>query len=91
MKLAGSVTAIIPLSMLVGRQAIADDMAQVDPEDATAKALGYVHASPDPDKLCKGCQLFTGEDGAEWGPCTIFPGKAVNAGGWCKSWVKKTV
>lgn len=90
LKLAGGVTAAIPLAMLVGRGALADELAQVDPEETTAKALGYVHASPNPEQQCKNCQLYTGEDGAEWGPCAIFPGKAVNAEGWCKSWITRT-
>ncbi len=90
LKLAGGATAIVPLATLSGRQGFAADMVQVDPEDATAKALVYVHASPNPEQQCKNRQLSSGEDGADWGPCNIFPGKVVNAEGWCKSWVKKT-
>lgn len=89
LRLAGGATAIIPLAMLTTHQAVATDMPQVDPEDATAKALGYVHASENAEQLCNNCQLYTGEAEAEWGQCTIFPGKSVNAQGWCKSWVKK--
>ncbi len=48
------------------------------------------HASPNPEQRCKNGQLYSGEDGADWGPCNIFPGEVVNAEGWCKSWVKKT-
>ena len=90
LKLTGGATAMIPLAMLIDRQSFAEDMARLDPEEGTAKALAYVHASPNPEQLCKNCQLYTGEDGAQWGPCAIFPGKAVNADGWCKSWIKKT-
>ena len=25
----------------------------------------------------------------EWRPCSLFPGKAVNANGWCASWTLK--
>ena len=28
-------------------------------------------------------------DGAEWRPCSLFPGKSVAADGWCSAWVKK--
>ena len=70
-------------------QGAAADLPQVDPEDATAKALEYVHASTNPEQNCANCQLYTGEAGAEWGPCAIFPGKGVAAKGWCKSWIKK--
>ena len=89
LRLAGGATAIIPLAMLTSRGASATDLPQVDVEDATAKALGYIHATENPEEMCSNCQLYTGAADAEWGPCTIFPGKAVNAKGWCKSWVKK--
>lgn len=64
--------------------------------DATAKALGYKHdaSTVDPARradasmVCSSCQLFAaGENG--WGNCTLFPGKLVNANGWCSGWVKK--
>lgn len=89
LRLAGGATAIIPFTMLAGRQALAADLPQVDPENATAKALEYVHASTNTEQNCANCQLYTGEAGAEWGPCAIFPGKSVAAKGWCKSWIKK--
>jgi hypothetical protein len=80
----------IPLSTLTRRgTGFADETPKLDLEDPTAKALEYVHESPDAEKLCVGCQLYTGEAGAEWGPCAIFPGKLVAAKGWCKSWVVK--
>lgn len=88
LKLVGGVTAIVPLAAFSGRAAAAK-MPQVDPNDGTAKALEYVHASANPEQLCKNCQLYTGGDGEEWGPCAIFPGKVVAAEGWCKSWIKK--
>lgn len=75
----------------------AADDAHVDPAGAQAKALGYSHdaASVDtakfsnfkPGSNCKNCQLYLGGD--EWGGCGIFPGKQVNAQGWCSAWVKK--
>jgi hypothetical protein len=62
----------------------------VDPADPTAKALEYVTKSPKPDQTCAGCALYQGKAGDSQGPCAIFPGRAVAAGGWCKSWVKKS-
>ena len=38
-------------------------------------------------QFCDNCQLYQGGD--EWGPCSIFPGKAVAAKGWCNAWVPK--
>jgi hypothetical protein len=68
---------------------------QVSLDDPTAKAIGYVHEAGASDKrtdttqFCHNCQLYTGPEGDEWGPCQLFPGKVVNANGWCTAWVKK--
>jgi hypothetical protein len=62
---------------------------KVDPNEAQAKALEYTHESSKADQRCNNCQLWQGGD-KDWGGCPIFPGKEVNAKGWCKSWVKKT-
>ncbi|WP_239024380.1 high-potential iron-sulfur protein [Ramlibacter humi] len=72
---------------------------KVDPKDPQATALGYVddttkadtkrfpkHAN---DQKCNGCQFYTAAANTKEGPCTIFGGKQVAAGGWCSSWVKK--
>jgi len=67
--------------------------------DPTAKALNYRHdakAAPRVDKqgvaakdqFCHNCNLIQATSG-DWRPCQIFPGKAVNANGWCASWTKK--
>jgi len=70
---------------------------QLDPEDAQAQALGYVHdttsvdngkwASHSNDQKCSNCQLAQGGNG-EWIGCAIFPGKQVNSNGWCSAWVQ---
>ena len=88
-KIVSGVTAIVPLSMLTGRHAFAAELTPVDPADPQAKALEYAHASTKKDQFCDNCQLYKGEADAEWGSCPLFPGKGVNAKGWCKSWVKK--
>jgi hypothetical protein len=68
--------------------------------DPAAKALGYVHdvARVDPKanptfkagSNCANCLQLQGNPGDTWRPCTIFPGKLVNANGWCKVWVPKS-
>jgi hypothetical protein len=63
--------------------------APVDPNDPTAKALGYATTSPKPDQTCSGCALFQGKAGDAQGGCAVFQGKTVPAGAWCKSWTKK--
>ena len=81
--------AFAPLIALSSRVSSAADAPQLDPEDAQAKALSYVHKSPKPESICANCQLYTGSADAAWGPCAIFPGKQVNSAGWCSAWVKK--
>jgi hypothetical protein len=92
--------AALPLSnLLASGYARAADMPKVDENDPTAKNLSYVQdaTKADPakrgaaaaDHFCKNCQLYTGKAGDEWGPCTIFQGKLVNANGWCSAWAKK--
>jgi hypothetical protein len=90
LRITAGATAIVPLSLLTTRMTHAADLPHLDPNDPQAKALEYVHASANPDQHCKSCQLYNGEAGAEWGPCAVFPGKSVNAYGWCKSWLKKS-
>ena len=80
---------MIPALLFSSRSIHAADLPQLNPEDAQAKALSYAHESPNPETLCSNCRLYTGAADAEWGPCTIFPGKQVAAAGWCSAWVKQ--
>jgi hypothetical protein len=71
----------------------------VTPGDPVAVALSYhenaksVEAAKfpnyKPDQHCGNCLQLTGNEGDPWRPCNLFPGKLVNAGGWCKVYVKK--
>jgi hypothetical protein len=72
---------------------------RVEEDDELAQQLGYKHDAsevdpsewPDyePGEVCANCQLYHGEQGAEWGPCDIFGGQLVSANGWCMSWLEK--
>jgi len=72
---------------------------ELDEANAQAAALGYkqdattVDAQQYPqrseDQFCNNCQLFQGAEGEDLGGCGIFPGKMVNANGWCTAWVRK--
>ena len=74
-------------------------MPKLSEDDPAAKSLNYVHdastvdpasrANPAENQSCANCALIQGEDGAEWRPCQIFPGKLVNANGWCSVWAPK--
>jgi len=87
--------ALAPLAGATLRTAWAADLPLVATDDPTAKALKYV---PDvtkatdakPGTKCDNCKLYQGTAGAAQGPCLLFPGKAVKAGGWCSSWTAKT-
>ena len=81
--------AIAPVAETLGSSAALAESPSLDPNDPTAKALGYVTQSTKPGEKCNNCSQFQGNVGGAQGPCTIFPGKNVVAAGWCMSWVKK--
>jgi len=91
---AGSLALILPTMNRLG-SAFAQE--QLDPSDPTAQALGYVHdtttvdngkwASHTAEQKCSNCQLATSREG-QWLGCSLFPGKQVNANGWCSAWVQ---
>jgi len=82
-----------------GREAFASDLPQLAEDDPMAKAMKYTHDAstvdpstrnnPAADQTCANCALVQGADGDAWRPCQIFPGKAVNAAGWCSVWAPK--
>lgn len=81
------------------REAQASDLPQLTEDDPMAVAMKYTHdastveaasrANPAADQTCANCALIQGDDGAEWRPCQIFPGKSVAAKGWCSVWAPK--
>ncbi|MEL7537443.1 MAG: high-potential iron-sulfur protein [Pseudomonadota bacterium] len=92
--------AAVPLAAIGvrGAQAETVELPKLTADDPAAKALGYVdnvasiaegsEATFKAGSDCANCQLYTGGD-AEYGPCSIFPGKLVSAKGWCRTWVQK--
>jgi hypothetical protein len=71
------------------------DAAEVDPQQ---------HPRFEQGQVCANCSLYqarlggevqtgTGQDPADevpgWGGCTLFPGRLVNAAGWCSAWVPR--
>lgn len=94
--------ATVPLVNLVGMTAAqATELPHVDEAaDPTAIALKYKHDATQADRAsanrpglppeqqdCANCQFVQGT--GDWVGCTLFPGKAVNAKGWCMSWTAK--
>ena len=82
---------------LVAQPAFAADLPPLELDNPTAKALGYVedhtktdvkkHPNYKPDQDCLNCKFYGG--GEPRGSCTLFPGKSVNAKGWCASHLMK--
>jgi len=84
----------------VGKVLADPPAAKVDEKDSLATALGYVSDAKRVDtktsptyqagSSCSNCSWYQGKAGdAAGGPCTFFPGKNVDAGGWCRMWNKK--
>jgi hypothetical protein len=99
--LKGLAVAVPAGSTLLQVEVQAADLPKLDENDPAAKALLYVHDAANVDtsnpgaaryeagQNCANCVQIQGEDGAEWRPCGIFPGKAVAAAGWCSVWAPK--
>lgn len=62
---------------------------QLQADDPTAKALNYTPESAKEGAHCANCMYIQGNEGDAHRPCAIFPGKLVNANGWCSAWVKR--
>ncbi len=87
-----SVAAVAGVTGLFPKLAQAADLPHLAEDDPMAKALHYVHdASASTNAKykkgddCSNCQFYHGKAGDKWGPCDLFPGKVVNAHGWCVS------
>ena len=94
LKLAAASVMAVPLASLATHgTAVAGELPHLSEDDPTAKALSYVHDAANAPAgkrkdgtYCKNCNLIKGKEGT-WRGCAIFPGKAVNADGWCAGWV----
>jgi len=91
--------AFIPALGLLANSAGAAGLPMLDPNDPTAKALGFVTnaskvdatANPtyQPTQKCGTCAQFQGKAGDASGGCNIFTGHSVPSTGWCKVWAAK--
>lgn len=99
--LQGLAVAVPAGSALLQSTARAEDLPRVEESDPAAKALLYTNdaskvdtsnpaaARYKPGQKCANCALIQGEEGAEWRPCGIFPGKLVHVDGWCSAYAPK--
>ena len=91
--------ASIPVVLAMPRAGAAEVLPKLDLADPQAKALGYVldtnkvdaKANPmhKPEQKCSNCVQYKGAPADVAGPCALFPGKSVQANGWCKVYAKK--
>lgn len=75
------------------------DKPHLQASDPTAQALSYQedgakvdakkYPTYKPDQRCSNCLQLQGKAGDDWRPCNLFPGKLVDANGWCKVYIKK--
>ena len=94
---AGTLASAVVVTTLPGI-AHADDMPHLAMDDPTAKALNYTEDASQIDatkfpmhqanQACVNCNFFAGEPGG-FGPCKLFPGKAVSSSGWCSGYAKE--
>ncbi|MDP9088097.1 MAG: high-potential iron-sulfur protein [Pseudomonadota bacterium] len=90
---------IMPFLGLISLAARSAGLTPLDPNDPTAKALGFVtdstkvDAATNPTHLagqkCGTCAQFQATAGEASGGCNIFAGHAVPQGGWCRVWAQK--
>jgi hypothetical protein len=91
--------ALLPAFSLISGNAAAAALPPLDPNDPTAKALGFVNDATKIDsktqptfkagQKCSTCAQFQGKATDATAACTIFAGKSVPAGGWCQVWAQK--
>jgi High potential iron-sulfur protein len=91
--------ALLPAAGILSRNAAAAELPPLDPNDPTAKALGFVNDATKVDskthptfkasQKCSTCAQYQGKPGDAVAACTIFAGKSVPQGGWCQVWVQK--
>lgn len=72
---------------------------KLDPAEPTAKNVGYVEVAAKVDakkyptyakgQTCANCSLVQLRYGP-LRPCSLFPGKMVDARGWCNAWSLRT-
>jgi len=92
--------ALLPAAGLISRNAAAAALPPLDPNDPTAKALGFINDATKvdtktyptfkPTQKCGTCAQFQGKASDATAACTIFAGKSVPQAGWCQVWAQKT-
>lgn len=81
------------------RFAVAADLPHLTGTNPAAASLGYTENSAAVDQAkfpkhdagqhCAACKYFQGDAHAQYAPCALYPGNAVNADGWCAGFIAK--
>ena len=82
---------LAPVAASSVRAALATDTPLLAVGAPEAQAVKYVEDAREangatPGSNCANCGLYQGASGSVQGPCQLFPGKQVKAGGWCTGW-----
>jgi len=94
-----SAALLTPLAALA-TPAVGRDFPRLDQDSPVARSLLYredhrtvpkdhpLASRYSPEQKCANCVQLRGEPGETWRPCPSFPGRLVNANGWCTVWNK---
>lgn len=73
--------------------AVAQEVASLTEDDGYARAMGFRLIAENADhpkyqagQNCSTCQLYSGAEGADLGPCSFFGGRLVPPTGWCRNY-----
>ena len=82
--------------LVASRFTAAAELQKLSVKDPAAIAVGYVENASQVDSKkypayvkgsnCENCLQLQGSAGADYRPCSVFPGKLVAVAGWCSSW-----
>jgi hypothetical protein len=88
------------LRAVPARAKVTLELPHLSDANPTAASLGYTEDTSrvdqgkfprhKPDQRCANCRFFQASAGADYAPCQIYPGHAVNANGWCAGYAVKS-
>jgi hypothetical protein len=91
-------TALAPAAAVAATPADYAGIQRLNQDDPVARSLLYredtrqvpsehpLAGNHKPQNKCANCVQLRGNAGDTWRPCPVFPGRLVNAGGWCSVW-----
>jgi hypothetical protein len=82
---------LTPVTLRSVPGALAADAPPLSVSAPEAQAVKYVEdakkaSGATPGSNCANCALYQGAYGSTQGPCQLFAGRLVKAGGWCTAW-----